>query len=207
MLDNAEQNFCPIPLPLVDENMKLRGARDRNIPTEHGSPPFPLSMRHHQKCGRAGKRGHYGGEVVPSGTAFRGRAFRSSQKCFLRTARSCHGRAVVGRGEANPCQRGPPVHKSEFPPDGPQQRKLRTYANVGLLCVDEVARRRRWQPASCTPTAQVDISMAGRIVHRSGIAVRAYRRLSHWKPRDIQPARFRNRYRVGTASPPMAGFP
>src|SRR5205085_326644 len=38
----------------------------------------------------------------------------------------------------------------------------------------------------CIPTAQVDISMAGRIVHSSGIAVRAYRRLSHWKLRDIQ---------------------
>ena len=32
----------------------------------------------------------------------------------------------------------------------------------------------------CIPTAQVDISMAARIVHSSGIAVRPYRRLSHW---------------------------
>ena len=31
----------------------------------------------------------------------------------------------------------------------------------------------------CIPTALVDISMAGRIVHSSGIAVRPYRRLSH----------------------------
>ena len=31
----------------------------------------------------------------------------------------------------------------------------------------------------CIPTARVDISMAGRIVHSSGIAVRPYRRVSH----------------------------
>jgi hypothetical protein len=31
----------------------------------------------------------------------------------------------------------------------------------------------------CRPTAPVDISMAGRIAHSSGIAVRPYRRLSH----------------------------
>src|SRR5947207_15230695 len=49
-----------------------------------------------------------------------------------------------------------------------------------------VGSRRRY-----IPTAQVDISMAGRIVHSGGIAVRAHRRLSHWKLRDIQTGRFR----------------
>jgi len=56
-------------------------------------------------CPRDGgseKRGQFGAEVAPSKDGNSIRAFPSSQQVFLRTARSSQGRAVVGRGEANP---------------------------------------------------------------------------------------------------------
>jgi hypothetical protein len=57
----------------------------------------------------------------------------------------------------------------------------------------------------CTPTAPADISRAGRSAHSSGIAVRPYRRC-RIAERDVSGGRFRNCYRVRTASWLMAGF-
>jgi hypothetical protein len=52
--------------------------------------------------GGSEKKGHHGAEVVPGSIAIQAEAFLSSQEVFFRTARSCQGRAVVGRGEAHP---------------------------------------------------------------------------------------------------------
>src|SRR6476659_8209054 len=48
----------------------------------------------------------------------------------------------------------------------------------------------RWgdvgSPSHCIPSASVDISIAGRIAHNSGNAVRSYWRLSHRSTRECQ---------------------
>src|ERR1700691_4658031 len=52
----------------------------------------------------------------------------------------------------------------------------------------------------------VDISMAGRIVHSSGIAVRPYRRLSHLSEVICRLGDLETSLDMGTQSWPLAGF-
>src|SRR5664279_4317635 len=52
--------------------------------------------------GGSQKRGHYGTVGTDFARRPLERAFLCSKEAVARTARSCQGRAVVGRGEANP---------------------------------------------------------------------------------------------------------